>query len=346
MSHQSSPILTIVMPVFNHPELFSVMIDSIIANDFQEWELLAVDDGSEENALQRLGQYESMDVRIRVIQRNEQPKGAQTCRNIGLREAKGEFIVFFDSDDYITPVCLRNRVERLRERPDLDFMVFPSGTYVDDIFLKVGRRDIYGYPLYHDDIKAFARRTLPFIVWNNIYRTSSLRKYDIVWDTRLKSLQDADFNLQALLAGMKYEYVHCVPDYGYRISTTDSVSKKIVVEEHYRSHLYALEKFYIEVQKRFGHRYDRALYQGVLFVYVMVFGEGVNITFANKIVQLVNTHSKWYGMILGAQVKCSMLLGYFLPKKRARQIPVLLYLLRRSWREQRNKRVIAKLLFV
>lgn len=341
---KKSPILTIVMPFYNKKELVAEMIDSILANDFQEWELLAVDDGSEESALLRLKQYESKDSRIRVIQRNEQPKGAQTCRNIGFREAKGEFIVFFDSDDYIAPVCLRNRVEMLREYPDLDFMVFPSGVYMDGTFLKIRKRDIYGYPVYKDDLEAFLDRSLPFIVWNNIYRTESLRKHAILWDTKLLSLQDADFNLQALLAGMKYEYAHCAPDYGYRIDTSNSVSKKIVTEEHYQSHLYALEKFYIETQKHFGHHYDRYLYRGVLCVYVMVFGEGVDKPFAQRLVQLVRTYSKWYGAVLSMQVECSILLGHFLPKKRARQIPILCFLFRRSWREQWKRRKIKKLL--
>ena len=108
--------LSIIMPVFNHHDEVATMIDSILANDFQSWELLAVDDGSEADTLQLLERYAEADSRIKVVRRDRQPKGAQTCRNIGLEMACGEFVIIFDSDDYIAPYCLRQRVEMLQKR--------------------------------------------------------------------------------------------------------------------------------------------------------------------------------------------------------------------------------------
>ena len=127
--------LTIIMPVFNHRDEVRTMIDSIRPNDFCGWELLAIDDGSEEDTLQLLYHYAEEDSRIRGVRRDRQPKGAQTCRNIGLEMTRGEFVIVFDSDDYIAPYCLRQRVEMLCKRPELDFMVFPSGIYVDEKFV-------------------------------------------------------------------------------------------------------------------------------------------------------------------------------------------------------------------
>ena len=127
--------LSIIMPVFNHRDEVRTMIDSILANDFNAWELLAVDDGSGEDTLQMLESYAAADNRIRVVRRSRQPKGAQTCRNIGLEMARGEFVIVFDSDDYIAPYCLRQRVKMLQKRPDLDFLVFPSGVFVDERFV-------------------------------------------------------------------------------------------------------------------------------------------------------------------------------------------------------------------
>ena len=84
MTNNTLPVLSIVMPCFNHSELISEMIDSIIANDYNDWELLAIDDGSETNHLAVLNNYEARDARIHVIKRDRLPKGAPTCRNIGL----------------------------------------------------------------------------------------------------------------------------------------------------------------------------------------------------------------------------------------------------------------------
>ena len=95
--------LSIIMTVFNHRDEVRTMIASILANDFNAWELLAVDDGSGEDTLQLLESYAAVDSRIRVVRRSRQPKGAQTCRIIGLEMARGEFVIVFDSDDYIAP---------------------------------------------------------------------------------------------------------------------------------------------------------------------------------------------------------------------------------------------------
>ena len=154
----NNPKISIVMPVFNRMELVKEMIDSIKANSFPDWELIAVDDGSDRETLDFLHENEAGDSRIRVFIRTELPKGPLTCRNIGFAQAKGEYIVFFDSDDYITSDCLGNRVRCMDQNPDADFMVFPAGEYIDG---KIDCKSLiysYGYQINKDDITAFCSR--------------------------------------------------------------------------------------------------------------------------------------------------------------------------------------------
>ena len=323
----ASPMLSIVMPFYNKKLLTGKMIDSIVANSFTSWELLAIDDGSDQETLDYLDKYKSH-ANIIFLHRDAEPKGAQTCRNIGLQHARGEYIVFFDSDDYITPVCLETRVSELARRPDLDFMVFPSATLVDDRFDANAPEYIYGYKVWKDDIKAFARRELPFIVWSNIYRTSSLRKNQLEWDTNLLSLQDADFNLQALLAGLKYDYAQTKADYGYRIFYgSDSVSKNICSKNHFKSNLYASEKFFVSLRKHYGRKYDFAVFQGFLKLYNKIFTDGINKDLARQMAECVSRCNVAYGRWLKMQIATTSMLEHFLPKKRARQLPMLPYLL-------------------
>lgn len=323
----TSPTLSIVIPFFNKKILTGKMIDSIIANKFTSWELLAIDDGSSQETLEYLKKYEVYD-NIQIIHRNIEPKGAQTCRNIGLQKARGEYIVFFDSDDYITPTCLGTRVSEITKRPDLDFMVFPSATLVDEDFNANAKEFIFGYKVYNDDIKAFARRELPFIVWSNIYRTASIRRNSLEWDTNLLSLQDADFNLRAILAGLKYDYCKTKADYGYRIFyCNDSVSKKICSSDHFNSHIYASENFFKYLRLHFGHKYDTAVFQGVLNLYNNIFTDGVDINYAKQMAECLKKYHKLYGTLLKIQITITEVLEHLLPKKRARQIPMVPYLL-------------------
>ena len=322
------------MPFYNQKEMVAEMLDSILANDYFDWELLAIDDGSTPETVDYLKHYEK-DNRIQFIRRNCSPKGAQTCRNLGIRLARGEYVVFFDSDDYVAPYCLKNRVEQLNNHPDLDFMVFPSGTYNDGVLKINDTHDLYGYHIYKDDLAAFLERTLPFVVWNNIYRLDSLRRNQLTWDTHLLSLQDSDFNIQALLYGLKYDYASTLPDYGYRTAINSaSISKKIASEEHRQSHLYFINKQYEKIQETYQNTYNDALYLGVLYLYSKIQSEGTEIIFSRSLANIVCQYDCWHGFLLRVKIKMSILLGKIITPKMARQLPMPFFLIRKRFMER------------
>lgn len=316
------------MPVFNHRDDVATMIDSVCANDFTDWELLAVDDGSDAETLAMLRRYAEADDRIRVVQRDRQPKGAQTCRNIGLAVARGEYVVFFDSDDYIAPYCLGQRVQQMQQHTELDFMVFPSGMYIDETFRVEAHPYMYGYHIYADDVAQFARRQLPFIVWNNIYRRAALLSKSLKWDERLLSLQDADFNISAIVAGLRYAYAEDArPDYGYRVASVSSVSKNIKGVRHHDSHVYANQKMWATVHAAYGRRYDRALFDGTLNIYnAGLSGRGIDRSFALSLVASLKDRSRIYYRLFNMQVHLTLLLQKIVPEKIARQLPMAFYL--------------------
>ena len=338
MSHQVT--LSIVMPVFNHADLVIEMLRSIQENTFQDWEVVAIDDGSRQEEWQAISDYSQSDARIHYIKREVSlQKGAQTCRNVGLERAKGEFVCFFDSDDFIAPHGLEQRVKAIRERKDLDFVVFPSATYKDGQFSAEPSVNVYGYPLYKDDIAAFCQRRLPFIVWNNIYRRASLLEKGITWDVNLLSLQDAQFNLQCILAGMKYEYASAPADYAYRYGVAGSISKKINSAEHLESNLYTINFFYEAVQRMFSHQYDSALYRGAAQMYITILRNEAPKWFSKKFVATVKSKSPTWGSVLALQVGLATLLSYILPAKVARAIPFFFNLMSnrlfmRKWKVQ------------
>lgn len=310
------------MPFFNRKELVGEMIESIISNDFKEYELLAVDDGSTPETVRYIETFAEKDSRIRIITRTDLPKGAPTCRNIGIKEAKGEYLIFFDSDDYITPSCLRTRVEAISRHPELDFMVFPSGTYTDGKFNPKATKFVYGHPVYKDDIAGFCRRTLPFVVVNNIYRTEVLRQRNILWDSNLKSLQDCDFNVQCIVSGLRYGYAATAPDYGYRIEERgNAVSGNITTQAHYDSHLHSIEKIYSTVRTAYGNKYDHDLYCGILYLFNNIMTSGINFTFASQLANLICKYSRLYGIMLHVRFSLCHILSYILPPRLARQIP-------------------------
>lgn len=91
--------ISLIMPLYNSEKYVSAAIESIIKQDYSNWELLIVDDGSRDNSLQIAARYQSD--RIKVL--SQKNKGASAARNNGYLQSNGDYILFFDSDDLIPP---------------------------------------------------------------------------------------------------------------------------------------------------------------------------------------------------------------------------------------------------
>lgn len=100
------PKISVIVPVYNTEKYLRRCIDSILAQTFTDFELLLVDDGSKDNSGAICDEYAKKDPRVRVF--HKENGGVSSARNLGLDEAKGEWIAFVDSDDYILRYYLYN----------------------------------------------------------------------------------------------------------------------------------------------------------------------------------------------------------------------------------------------
>ena len=99
-------MFSIIIPTYNRAHLISKGIDSILAQTFENWELIIVDDGSTDNTKELIASYQEKDARIRYIYQENSERSA--ARNNGIDKAKGNYICFLDSDDYYLPNHLFN----------------------------------------------------------------------------------------------------------------------------------------------------------------------------------------------------------------------------------------------
>ena len=129
----SKPLVSIIMPTFNASLFLHEAIESILAQKYENWECLIVDDGSIDNTSRIINNYYKKDFRIRFFERNRKPQGANTCRNIGLDKSKGKYVIYFDSDDILLPYCLKQRVEMMELKKGDDFGVFHQKVFTDTI---------------------------------------------------------------------------------------------------------------------------------------------------------------------------------------------------------------------
>jgi len=119
--------VSVVIPVYNTAEYLSEAIKSILQQTLRDIEIIAINDGSEDNSLQILEQLSLEDTRIKVISFDTNV-GVSVCRNKGIELATGEFIYFFDSDDILSLDCLELCYQKMLVEI-LDFLIFDGVSF-------------------------------------------------------------------------------------------------------------------------------------------------------------------------------------------------------------------------
>ena len=113
-------MISVLVPVYNTNQYLPRCIDSILGQSFTDFELLLIDDGSTDGSAKICDAYAEKDSRIRVL--HKENGGVSSARNLGLNEAKGEWVVFVDSDDWISDNCIKLLTEPLRNK-EFDIVV-------------------------------------------------------------------------------------------------------------------------------------------------------------------------------------------------------------------------------
>lgn len=95
----NTPLISIIIPVYKAEKYLHCCVDSVLAQSFTNFELILIDDGSPDNSGTICDEYAKQDRRIKVFHQENQ--GVSAARNLGIEQAKGEWIAFIDSDDWV-----------------------------------------------------------------------------------------------------------------------------------------------------------------------------------------------------------------------------------------------------
>lgn len=120
-SKSTTPIVSIIVPVYNEASLLHRCLDSILHQTYTNLDIIIVDDGSTDDSLEICEQYKRSDKRVTVI--HETNAGLSAARNNGVESAKGEFIAFVDSDDYLDVDFIERLVNEATTSPDIDLVI-------------------------------------------------------------------------------------------------------------------------------------------------------------------------------------------------------------------------------
>jgi glycosyltransferase involved in cell wall biosynthesis len=115
--HATTPTVTVLMPVYNGAAFLRAAIDSVIGQSRADWELVVVDDGSTDASAAIAAAAAERDTRVRLLRKSK--TGISETLNLGLAEARGEWIARLDSDDEMKPERLARQLAFLAARPEL-----------------------------------------------------------------------------------------------------------------------------------------------------------------------------------------------------------------------------------
>lgn len=217
------PKVSIIIPFFNREQFVIATLNSVLYQRYENFEAILIDDGSSPESFNVIKEYVSKDKRIKIVKRNILPKGPSTCRNIGIENATGDFLMFLDSDDILSKTCIENRIKAISTDELLDFVVYNSM-----LFEKSEKFDDLNIYWNIDSIESDLSRFLRFDgVWainGPLYKMSFIRKYR--FNTQISLHEDAELALQILLHRPYYtKYLNQSPDVFIRWQFENSVSR-------------------------------------------------------------------------------------------------------------------------
>lgn len=222
-------LISIIVPVYNPGDYLYLCLNSLVHNKKggRNIEIILIDDGSTDGSGEVCDNFAKNDDRIRVIHNSNH--GVSYSRNCGIRLARGNFIAFVDSDDYVGKDYIINFVEAIKINADIYIAPFTLQRYN-------GSKEVHRLEMKKGKLSKDFGRMKDFLdkTWGNLYRADLIRMNNIMFDEKISLTEDTIFN---------FEYAKCAENYmfvdgeGYIccVKEKDSLSK----------HLYHLKEPYI-----------------------------------------------------------------------------------------------------
>lgn len=266
------PRVSVIIPTFNRPDLLKEAVRSVLVQTCPASEIIIVDDGSDDDVLQKINRMERLSPLI-FVYHLAQNAGVSKARNFGLEKASGEFILFLDDDDLIHPKMLESALHHLLCYPEIDViccrcLTFYSSDFQDG-YTDRGRPKKRNYPLRKiflvDRGNTFRLEAEPFTeilsasppIHSCLARRKSLG--DMRFPADLKAGEDTFFWLSLAFNGCRFKSNHHPHAY-MRRHRGNFTSKP----EFYREFIRFLKK--LRANGMLRSRRDHFLYHALLFL--------------------------------------------------------------------------------
>ncbi len=263
------PKVSIIIPVYNAQGVIERCVNSVLRQDFSDFELIIADDGSTDGSAAIIDRLAASDSRIRVIHKAN--TGVSDTRNKAIEAARGEYVQFADADDWMVPEATGALAGAMDGSG--------AGMVISDFFRVVGNRtshkgsiDEEGLISREDFAEQMARSPADFYygaLWNKLFRKEIIDQYGLRMDENLQWAEDFIFNMEYILH-IETVYVLRVPLYYYVKTEGGLISKGMNVPDIVRMKLNVIE-YYTQFYKRIYSPTDYAAKRPIIYSFLLNF---------------------------------------------------------------------------
>lgn len=273
--------ITVVIPMFNRASLILDTLHSIQAQTSKEWQCIVVDDGSTDKSCQIVNDFAKNDKRIKLVERDRLPKGANTCRNIGLDLASTNWVVFFDSDDLMMPWCIEKRIEAIENSQHEDVLLFQGATFTEN--------NIIGFrnnPRADDYLKEISKFNISLSTPCALWKRDKIKEIN-GWNEKFQRWQDPELFIRAFRCKLRHKWISEYPDHVIRVE--DDKSKITNSQNAYKSFESFLENLCIVYQDLSDDL--RFVFENSVYFYCLRASYFINKKQSKKIINLLSKNS-------------------------------------------------------
>lgn len=226
--------LSIIIPAYNVEEYLSKCLDSILGQDYSDYEVICVNDGSMDGTRAILEHYYGSHDNLIVI--NQENAGMSASRNRGIEHAKGDYIMFVDSDDWLEPSSLRSLMESANGEDVIEFQCRKyyeeSGNYSETPVAGSTKTVCGGWDFFNQE--RLAVRDIHFVcVWQRLYRRGFLKEKNLRFEESVRRAEDDLFTTMVMWHAESVKVVSIVV-YNYRVRP-NSITTSVNIDRWYDS---------------------------------------------------------------------------------------------------------------
>lgn len=219
-----NPEVSIIIPVYNTRKYIIDCLDSIRAQSVTDYEVILVNDGSTDDSEQIIADYISKNNLSSFHLISKTNGGISSARNVGLSNAKGKWIFFFDSDDWIEPNCLQELLS-VANNSGADLVIGGYQAYDQ----ATGQTEVWSnHPCDGGRLpEDFSNLFCFSFIWARLYKKEIIDQYKLKFDERIIYAEDNAWQFDYISHIKSYAYLHSII-YNYRINTGEQITSRLI----------------------------------------------------------------------------------------------------------------------